>query len=258
MKNFTDIQTALWVDGPAAVNTKTGVLYINEDEFYKLGENSRRFVIMHELGHLNSEETGEYAADEYAFEKMLNLGDSSLNIIKAFYDAMPFTDSEQKQRAEVLLKKVFENEFKNGNTKAKVVIDIFDSIMPGEEDLQNFRKNGTLLKISGKIGQAIGGVLTAIPVTSAIGAAVTAAGTAQVAAGNNIAAKVAAGEASAGEIEAYLSMLEEEAKMEDLQREVDMATKQVENEEVKQKKNTIVWVAVAVVVVGLIFLLLKD
>ena len=101
-------------------------------------------------------------------------------------------------------------------------------------------------------------MLTAIPVTSAIGAAVTAAGTAQVAAGNNIAAKVAAGEASAGEIEAYLSMLEEEAKMEDLQREVDMATKQVENEEVKQKKNTIVWVAVAVVVIGLIFLLLKD
>lgn len=258
MKNFTDIQTALWVDGPAAVNTKTGVLYINENEFYKLGENSRRFVIMHELGHLNSDKTGEYAADEYAFEKMVGLGDSSIKIIKAFYDAMPFTDSEQKQRAEVLLKKVFENEFRNGNTKAKAVVDIFDSIMPGEENLHNFFKNGSLLKISGKIGQAIGGVLTAIPVTSAIGAAVTAAGSAQVAAGNNIAAKIADGEAAAGEIEAYLSQLEAEAKLEDLQREVDMATEKTEKLDEEKKKNTGVFIVVAIVVIGLIFLFLKD
>ena len=259
MKNFTDIQTVPWVNGPAAVNTKTGVLYINEPEFQRLGENSRRFVILHELGHINSESKGEKAADEWAMEHLLGLGESSIEMLKAFYEALPFTDYEQRDRAETLLRKVFETEFLNGNEKAKSVLDIFNSIMPGDEDLKHFNRTGKLLQISGRIGQAVGGVLTAIPVTTAIGAAVTAAGTAQVAAGKNQQTKFETKQAEGQEIEQYLAQLEEMAKTMDKVEEVNQKAEEL-NQEQKQSsdKFPIGIVIVAVVVVALVFYLLKD
>ena len=258
MRNFTDIQTVLWINGPAAVNTKTGVLYINEDEFSKLGENSRRYVILHELGHLNAENKGEEAADEWAMEKLMGLNESSIDMLKAFYEAVPFSDYEQRERAENLLRKVFETEFQNGNEKAKSVIDIFNTIMPGDEDIKHFQKKGTWLKISGRIGQVVGGVLTAIPVTSVIGVGVTAAGSAQVAAGNNLASAYADGKMSDLEKEQYYSQLEKVNEVQKSIDEVEEKNNELDEQSKTVNKTMIGFVLVAVIVVAVVFYLLKD
>ncbi len=258
MRNFTDIQTVLWLEGPAAVNVNTGVLYINEDLFQKLGENSRRFVIMHELGHLNAEQKGEKAADEWAFEHLLGLGESSIAMLKAFYEAIPFTDYEQRDRAENLLRKVFETEFNQGNEKAKSVLDIFNSILPGDEDIKNFNKNGTFLKISGGIATLVGGALTATGIAAPIGAAVSGAGALQTAAGKNMASKSDAEKANAEAIEQQLSLLEAAAVTEDLKDELNAKEQEALNRKKEQTKQTLKFVFVGVVVVCVVLYFLKN
>ncbi|MCQ2959552.1 MAG: ImmA/IrrE family metallo-endopeptidase [Bacteroidales bacterium] len=258
MKNFTDIQTVLWLNGPAAVNVNTGVLYINEKEFQKLGENSRRFVIMHELGHLNADRKGEQAADEWALEHLLGLGESSIDMLKAFYEAIPFSDYEQRDRAENLLRKVFETEFNQGNEKAKPVIDIFNSIMPGDEDIKHFSKNGSLLKISGSIATLVGSALTATGIAAPIGAAVAGAGALQTAAGKNLAAKSDDAKANAEAIEQQLSLLEQAAETEDLVNELNSKKQESDNLKKQQSKKILIVAVVAVVVVVIVSYFLKK
>ncbi|MDR0941955.1 MAG: hypothetical protein LBM68_07000, partial [Bacteroidales bacterium] len=103
MRNFSSIETVTWIDGPAAVDLKTGVLYINPVHFDKLSNVAKRFVIFHELGHLNASTDSEEAADEWAFEHMIDLGNSNVELLKAFYKSLPFSNKAQINRAEQML-----------------------------------------------------------------------------------------------------------------------------------------------------------
>lgn len=189
MKEFSDIQENIFMNTPAAVNRKTGVLYINPNYFNGLTNASKNFVIAHEYGHLINNSSNEKNADDYALWKQIGLGNDSIDVLKSFYDAMPFTTDEQVERGEKLLRTVFFNEFKKGNDSAKAFLNIIEA-----EPMKLDAANGFLAKGFGNIVSTVGGVLELIPaVGQVVGTAVAAAGAA-ISAGGSLAEAKAAGE----------------------------------------------------------------
>lgn len=61
---------------PAAVNHRTGVLYINPEVFDKYPKHWQEFILLHELGHLVLDTKNELAADEFAFRHFIRNGGS--------------------------------------------------------------------------------------------------------------------------------------------------------------------------------------
>ena len=57
-------------DTPAAIDRENGVLYLNPKRWFKLTPFQRKFVKLHEYGHLNLNTDSELKADEYAFNKL--------------------------------------------------------------------------------------------------------------------------------------------------------------------------------------------
>lgn len=57
-------------DTPAAIDRMNGVLYINPKRWFKLTPFQRKFVKLHEYGHLNLNTDSELEADEYAFNHL--------------------------------------------------------------------------------------------------------------------------------------------------------------------------------------------
>jgi len=57
-------------DTPAAIDRENGVLYINPKRWFKLTPFQRKFVKLHEYGHLNLNTDSELLADEYAFNHL--------------------------------------------------------------------------------------------------------------------------------------------------------------------------------------------
>lgn len=187
MKNFTDIQENIFIDTPAAVNRKTGVLYINPSLFGKLTDASQNFVIAHEYGHLINNTSNEKAADDYALWRQIGLGEDSIDVLRSFYDAMPFKTKDQVERGEKLLRSVFSKEFNAGNPAAKGFLGIIEA-----KD-EASAANGRFAKLAGKALTAVGGVVAMIPaVGQVIGGAISAGGVAIQAGGNIAEAKAAA------------------------------------------------------------------
>lgn len=122
MKNFSSIQEVTGLGGPAAVNLDTAVLYIDRREFDKLSDTAKKFVIAHELGHLNASEDSEQAADKWAFWRRLELGDDKIDVLKAFYKSLPFSTHEQIERGEKMLQNVFATAAYEGNEAATMLL----------------------------------------------------------------------------------------------------------------------------------------
>ncbi len=57
-------------DTPAAVDRETGTMYINPKLYFSLTPFQRKFVKLHELGHLYLDTNSELDADNYAFDKL--------------------------------------------------------------------------------------------------------------------------------------------------------------------------------------------
>lgn len=57
-------------DTPAAIDRINGVFYINPKRWFKLTPFQRKFVKLHEYGHLNLNTDSELRADEYAFNHL--------------------------------------------------------------------------------------------------------------------------------------------------------------------------------------------
>jgi hypothetical protein len=68
---------------PARVNRKTGELQINIPVWNTLTPEAKRFVFLHEEGHLVLQTRNELAADKYAFEKYVGEGHSLKAGVKA-------------------------------------------------------------------------------------------------------------------------------------------------------------------------------
>lgn len=160
MKQFTDIQLATFLNGPAGVDLDTGILYLNPFVWSKLGDNARKFVIAHELGHLNQNHVSEYAADKFALWKNMQMGEDSIAALRGFYEAMPFSTAEQKDRGEALLLQVFQKEFDSGNTHVEGMISLLNTPV---ENIQTATGLAGWLAIGGAVlGSIIPGVGTAL------------------------------------------------------------------------------------------------
>jgi len=173
MKQFTDIQLATFLNGPAGVDLDTGILYLNPFVWSKLGDNARKFIIAHELGHLNQNHVSEYAADKFALWKNMQMGEDSIAALRGFYEAMPFSTAEQKDRGEALLLQVFQNEFDSGNTHVEGMISLLNTPV---ENIQTATGLAGWLAIGGGVlGSIIPGVGTALGAGagSAVGIAIS-------------------------------------------------------------------------------------
>ncbi len=62
--------TGEMIDTPAAVDRKSGLLYINPKLYFQLTDFQRKFVKFHEYGHYNLNTDSEIEADEYAFNQL--------------------------------------------------------------------------------------------------------------------------------------------------------------------------------------------
>mgnify|MGYP000060603389 CR=1 FL=1 len=88
---------------PAAVNIRTGVLYINPRVFNSLSKAHKVFVLAHELGHWELQTKDEFAADKYAFAIYSRLGYPLSEAIKAQTKVFPYSTDEQLERSKALL-----------------------------------------------------------------------------------------------------------------------------------------------------------
>ncbi len=128
MKTFSSIYETILIDGPALVNVKTAALYINPFEWRKLGDTAKKFVILHELGHLNAAEDSEIAADKWAFWHSVELGENNIALLKDFYDALFNKErevtQEQIERGEQMLHCVLTEAVANDNEIATQIWEI--------------------------------------------------------------------------------------------------------------------------------------
>lgn len=60
------------IDTPAAIDRDTAILYINPKLWFKLTDFQRKFVRLHEKGHLVLDTDIEELADAYAFDHLVN------------------------------------------------------------------------------------------------------------------------------------------------------------------------------------------
>lgn len=204
MRTFSNIKEVLFLEGPAACNLRTGELLLNPNSWEKLGNNSRKFILAHELGHLNATEDSEKAADEWAMWRNMQLGSSSIEQLQAFYHAMPFTTPEQVERGENLLEKIFLQEVANGNEKARSILNLFND-HSNDDEIRG--AGGKTFSKLGAIGMSILGCALIATGIGAVAAPVCSA----AAAGLNANATRIEGKQAAAEQEKQQNNLEQQA-----------------------------------------------
>lgn len=236
MKNFSAIEESHFINGPAAVDLRSAVLYINPREWNKLSPVAKNFVIAHELGHLNTAVDSEFAADKWAFWHRLELGDSSIDLLKEFYRTLPFGTPEQIQRAEEMLRTVLAGEERN-----ETVAPLFQMIK-------------TPVQHNGNTREFIGAIISgASAITSGIIGGIK----------NRKAKKAAEKEAKAieaeekkiqGEVQNQtLRLANEQRLLQNLEDMEAMAAAEKKQKSSKTTKNIIIVVAIALVAAGAYF-----
>lgn len=107
---------------PAAVNRKTGVMYVNTALLKRKGVNKDQlfFIMLHELGHVVQQTKSEINADDWAFEQYVKHGGSLKQSVRAVTDWLRFDKKEDFVRANLQLQRAKTYDSKNesftGNT----------------------------------------------------------------------------------------------------------------------------------------------
>lgn len=103
---------------PARVNRKTGELQINMDVWPKLKPEHKRFVLLHEEGHVVLDTSDELAVDAYAFKKYAAEGYSLTESVKAITRLLNSNNPEHNLRANLQLQRALEyDHFVNKNNR---------------------------------------------------------------------------------------------------------------------------------------------
>lgn len=140
------------LDGPAAVDLDTGVLYLNKDTWHKLSPHTRKFVLLHELGHLSGH-LDEKGADIFALNKMLKNDEKLSQAINAMYEGLDFSTQEQYDRLDnIIINAVKYEAFFRGNVQAKKV---YESIFK-DSSIKGFGV-GEVISLISSIGGLIAG-----------------------------------------------------------------------------------------------------
>ncbi len=91
--------------GPALVNVRTGVLRLSKKYWDNLPEIWKKFILYHELGHLNGGKSEE-AAQLWAIKRFIQDGYSVKEIIRAHTEVYPWEDLNDEKK-EGLIDKVW-------------------------------------------------------------------------------------------------------------------------------------------------------
>lgn len=95
----TQYVSSLPNNSPAAVNPKTGVLYVNESVFFKLSKSAQAFILEHEKAHLEGNTASELKADQIAFDNYVKKRKSLKGAVAALYEQLsPETNAEHHLR----------------------------------------------------------------------------------------------------------------------------------------------------------------
>lgn len=107
---------------PAAINRKTGVLYLNPKVFYQYPKEWQRYILLHELGHYVLKTKDELKADDFAFRHFVRQGGSLEESAKALYKVLDVNNNpEHYERALAQLQRAKEWDAKiNGNPNRKI------------------------------------------------------------------------------------------------------------------------------------------
>lgn len=86
----------------ASVNTKTGIIDINEVIWKSLPPNVKFFVLLHEYAHIQYQTTSELKADEIALMLFKQNGYTEREAINTLISLLPFTTYEHFKRVSEL------------------------------------------------------------------------------------------------------------------------------------------------------------
>ncbi|MDD5006526.1 MAG: hypothetical protein PHS33_08535, partial [Candidatus Omnitrophica bacterium] len=87
------------ISGPARINTLTRKLTINPKVWETLPDTFKKFVLLHEYGHLQLNTADELQADNYAFENLqANDPDNFRENVKIISSMLPFTTKGHFER----------------------------------------------------------------------------------------------------------------------------------------------------------------
>ena len=92
---------------PAAVNLRTGMLYINKAVFDQYPEAWQRFILLHEAGHYILQTFDELKADEYAFHHFVKEGHSLKDAVLSLKEVLNENNTEHAKRIKTQLDKAF-------------------------------------------------------------------------------------------------------------------------------------------------------
>lgn len=238
MKNFSAIEESHFINGPAAVDLRSAVLYINPREWNKLSPVAKNFVIAHELGHLNTAVDSEFAADKWAFWHRLELGDSSIDLLKEFYRTLPFGTPEQIQRAEEMLRTVLAGEERN-----ETVAPLFQMIKTPVQHNGNLRNFDPITLAVSAASSVVNGIIGGIKKRKA-----------KKAAEKEAKAIEAEEKKIQGEVQNQTLRLENEQRLlQNLEDMEAMAAAEKKQKSSKTTKNIIIVVVIALVAAGAYF-----
>ena len=82
---------------PAAIDLDTGILYLNNKNWFKMDKQAKKQILLHELGHYKLQTKDEFKADDFSFKNYIKYGGSPIASIKGISEVL--TDDTQEQIA---------------------------------------------------------------------------------------------------------------------------------------------------------------
>ena len=104
---------------PAAVDRRTGTLYVDPEAMARLTPFQRRFVILHEEGHWRLGTDDEIRADAYAFDRLAGTQPRSLRqSVESLEQILDDDNPTLRPRYRALLRRALEWDADHGNPRA--------------------------------------------------------------------------------------------------------------------------------------------
>jgi hypothetical protein len=105
---------------PALADLQERVITVNTPVFNRYDDFTKKYILLHEKGHIKLNTFNEIAADNYAFDELAGTAPYSLrNSVKALQNALPFTHPAHDERLRQQVIRALKWDAAHGNTSAQ-------------------------------------------------------------------------------------------------------------------------------------------
>jgi hypothetical protein len=109
---------------PALADLHARVITVNTPVFNRYDDFTKRYILLHEKGHIKLNTFNEFDADAYAFDALAGTEPYSLrHSVKALQTALPFTHPAHDERLRNQIIRALEWDAAHGNTNAQKELD---------------------------------------------------------------------------------------------------------------------------------------